>query len=357
MRTIVCCTTDGTYTIDAELHRSKNWTTSRRVQRVDADSAQLQRCHRLPGGRAPRAGGSVWPARLQDLKDSLLSFTMTLQPLHDFPSLDLHTKRILVFTDGSHDQRNSETDINNGWSYRLRPVFVTQPCPDNVMPSRAIQPISTSRPAFESCTKATVNVNTLLPNDTVMEEGLLVPKTCNFAGQGNFWRRPSTSLPCKRRTRLAGTIRLLGYTAISTDAGQIARRTIVPPYGTNRFSRFVRISASSQSLPGQKLLIVTSHAPHAQRPHTEIHAWWTRFDELVAAWKLQFSNITLLGDEWTSWIRPLKCCRNSCSRGTEQHRPFVASGTPLSCLLVTVPPELPSDLILPALKIEFESCK
>ena len=58
---------------------------------------------------------------------------MTLQPLHDFLSLDLHTfsrcaigplgdlqkhqlKRIHVFTDGSNDQHNSETDINNGWS-------------------------------------------------------------------------------------------------------------------------------------------------------------------------------------------------------------------------------------------------
>ena len=25
------------------------------------------------------------------------------------------------------------------------------------------------------------------------------------------------------------------------------------------------------------MLVVTFHAPHAQRPHTEIHAWWTAF--------------------------------------------------------------------------------
>ena len=56
------------------------------------------------------------------------------------------------------------------------------------------------------------------------------------------------------------------------------------------------LAVSATSTTGQKLLMVTFHAPHAQRPHTEIHAWWTRFDELVAAWKLQFSNIVLLGD-------------------------------------------------------------
>ena len=70
---------------------------------------------------------------LQALRDSLLSFYMTLQPLHDFLLLVLHPfsrcaiglfcdlqvhqlKRILVFTDGSHDQQNSETDINTGGS-------------------------------------------------------------------------------------------------------------------------------------------------------------------------------------------------------------------------------------------------
>ena len=58
---------------------------------------------------------------------------MTLQPLHDFLSLELHPvsrcaigllgdlqvhplNRILVFKDGSHDQQSSEIDINNGWS-------------------------------------------------------------------------------------------------------------------------------------------------------------------------------------------------------------------------------------------------
>ena len=58
---------------------------------------------------------------------------MTLQPLHDSLLLELHPfsrcaigllgdlqvhqlKRILVFTDGSHDNQNSETDINNEWS-------------------------------------------------------------------------------------------------------------------------------------------------------------------------------------------------------------------------------------------------
>ena len=56
------------------------------------------------------------------------------------------------------------------------------------------------------------------------------------------------------------------------------------------------LAVSATSTTGQKMLVVTFHAPHAQRPHTEIHAWWTRFDELVAAWKLQFSNIVLLGE-------------------------------------------------------------
>ena len=55
---------------------------------------------------------------------------MTLQPLHDFKSLDLHPfrdvplgdlqihqlKRILIFADGSHDQHNSQTDTHNGSS-------------------------------------------------------------------------------------------------------------------------------------------------------------------------------------------------------------------------------------------------
>ena len=56
------------------------------------------------------------------------------------------------------------------------PAFVTQPCPDYVMPSRALQPTSTSRSTCESCTIATVNVNTLLTNETAMEEGLQVPR-------------------------------------------------------------------------------------------------------------------------------------------------------------------------------------
>ena len=72
-------------------------------------------------------------SRIAGFERLLLSFTMTLQPLHDFLSLDLHPfsrcaigllgdlqvhqlKRILIFTDGSHDQHNSETDTNNGWS-------------------------------------------------------------------------------------------------------------------------------------------------------------------------------------------------------------------------------------------------
>ena len=33
------------------------------------------------------------------------------------------------------------------------------------------------------------------------------------------------------------------------------------------------------------MLMVTFHAPHAGRPPAEIHAWWIRFDKLVAAWK------------------------------------------------------------------------
>ena len=71
------------------------------------------------------------------------------------------------------------------------------PCPDYVMPSRAIQPTSTSRSTCESCTFATVNVNTLLPNETAMEEGLLVPRRARWPI--NFWRLPSTWLLCRRR--------------------------------------------------------------------------------------------------------------------------------------------------------------
>ena len=35
------------------------------------------------------------------------------------------------------------------------------------------------------------------------------------------------------------------------------------------------LAVSATSTTGQKMLVVTFHAPHAQRPHTEIHAWWT----------------------------------------------------------------------------------
>ena len=129
---------------------------------------------------------------------------------------------------------------------------------------------------------------------------------------GGFLRRRSLQ---ETRTHLAGTIRLPGYTAISTDAGpeafygvQLWFRTPASDRGAHdrtasRHESHVvlledlRILAvSATSIAGQKLLMVTFHAPHAQRPHTEIHAWWTRFDELVAAWNLQFSDIVLLGD-------------------------------------------------------------
>ena len=46
------------------------------------------------------------------------------------------------------------------------------------------------------------------------------------------------------------------------------------------------LAVSSTSSTGQKLLMVTFHAPHAALLLSEIHAWWIRFDGLVAAWKL-----------------------------------------------------------------------
>ena len=98
------------------------------------------------------------------------------------------------------------------------PVFVTQPCPDYVMPSRAIQPTSTSRSTCESCTIATVNVNTLLPNETALEEGLLVPRRVISLAKQFLEASFDVFALQETRTRLAGTIRLPGYTAISTDA-------------------------------------------------------------------------------------------------------------------------------------------
>ena len=89
------------------------------------------------------------------------------------------------------------------------------------------------------------------------------------------------------------------------------------------------------------MLVFTFHAPHAQRPHTDIHAWWTRFDELVAAWKLQFSNIVLLGDTNGRVGSDLfECCWTRRSRRAEQYWPSVASGTPLKCLTVHNEPML-----------------
>ena len=117
------------------------------------------------------------------------------------------------------------------------------------------------------------------------------------------------------RTRLAGTIRLPGHTATSTDAGPEAYYGAQLWIGTHASERGAHdrtafrheslvvlledpriLAVSATATAGQKLHMVTFNAPHAQRPHTEINAWWTRFGELVATWKLPFSNITLLGD-------------------------------------------------------------
>ena len=104
----------------------------------------------------------------------------------------------------------------------LCPAFITQPCPDYFIPSRTIQPKFTPQFTFESFTVATVNVNTLLPNDTVMEEGLLVPiREITLAKQFLEASFDVVALQ-ETRTRLAGTFRLSGYTAISTDAGSEA---------------------------------------------------------------------------------------------------------------------------------------
>ena len=92
--------------------------------------------------------------------------------------------------------------------------------------------------------------------------------------------RMTTRVSChhlRRRcpARLAGTIRLPGHTAISTDAGpespvysccfarlpQNAERMIAPPFGTNFFSCSLRIPASSQSLPRPLLGKTCSSSP------------------------------------------------------------------------------------------------
>ena len=91
--------------------------------------------------------------------------------------------------------------------------------PEYVMPSRAIQPTSTSRSAFEACTIAIANVNTLLPNETAMDEGLLVPRRAISLAKQFLEASFDVVALQETRTRLAGTIRLPGYTAISTDAG------------------------------------------------------------------------------------------------------------------------------------------
>ena len=139
--------------------------------------------------------------------------------------------------------------------------------PDYVMPSRAIQPTSTSR--------ATANV----PNETAMEEGLLVPRRAISLAKQSFWRLPSTSLPCKRRvpTWLAqsdfpGTLpfplmlvqkHFTVYSSGFALLSQIAVRMIVPPVGTNRISCSLRIPASSQSLPRPLLGESCSWSPFA----------------------------------------------------------------------------------------------
>ena len=90
------------------------------------------------------------------------------------------------------------------------------------MPSRAIQPKFTPQSTCESFTVATVNVNTLLPSETVMEEGLLVPRRAIKLAKQFLEASFDVVALQETRTRLAGTFRLSGYTAISTDAGSEA---------------------------------------------------------------------------------------------------------------------------------------
>ena len=87
------------------------------------------------------------------------------------------------------------------------------------MPSRATQPKSAPQSNCESLTVATVNVNTLLPNETAMEEGLLVPRRAISLAKQFLEASFDVVALQETRTRLAGTFRLSGYTAISTDAG------------------------------------------------------------------------------------------------------------------------------------------
>ena len=240
------------------------------------------------------------------------------------------------------------------------PTFLTQPCPDYVMPSRAIQPTSTPQSTCESPTVATVNVNTLLPNETAMEECLLVPRRAISLAKQFLEASFDVVALQETRTRLAGTFRLSAYTAISTDAGPEAYNGVQLWFGLPASDRgehgqmahdrtafrpeslFVLLEdprvleVSATSTTGQKMLVVTFHAPHAARPPAEVHAWWTRFDELVAAWKMQFSHIVLLGDaDGRVGSDPSLCCGTRCCRVTEQYRSSVASGAPFACLLAS----------------------
>ena len=218
---------------------------------------------------------------------------------------------------------------------------------------------------------ANVDVNTLLPERDRHGGGPSGPQTCDFAGQaisGSFLRRGCV---CKRRvlTWLAQfdfldtllfpltlapkpfTVYSYGFARLPQIAASLAPWPMIAlPSGTNLSHRaFLRITASSQFLLRLLLGKSCSWFPFMplmlQRPHTEIHAWWIRFDELVAAWKLQFSSA--FGRlEWACRIRPLVCCRTR-SRGTEHYRPSVASVVPLPCLLASMQNELSAGQVAP----------
>ena len=128
-----------------------------------------------------------------------------------------------------------------------------------------------------------------------MEEGFLVSRRAISLAKQFLEASFDVVALQETHTRLAGTIRLPGYTDTSTDAGpkpftvhnygvarlpQIAASMvqgfmIALPSSTNRslpFSRTLRILAvSATSTTGQKLLLVTFHASPVDRPHAETH--------------------------------------------------------------------------------------